>query len=96
MADLMELQMDANLATDHMLSVKRSTDLKRQWITWELGLWLHQNKADEVVANERAKILHSWEILDARVDCTKAVLEAKNSYRAAIQEGKMVWGNHFQ
>ena len=28
--DLMELQMDANLAADHMLSVKRSTDLKRQ------------------------------------------------------------------
>ena len=28
--DLMELQVAANLATDHMLSVKRSTDLKRQ------------------------------------------------------------------
>ena len=26
--NLMELQTDANLATDHMLSVKRSTDLK--------------------------------------------------------------------
>ena len=30
MVDLMELQMDANLAANHMLSVKRSTDLKRQ------------------------------------------------------------------
>ena len=30
MVDLTELQTDANLATDHMLSVKRSTDLKRQ------------------------------------------------------------------
>ena len=30
MVDLTELQMDANLAADHMLSVKRSTDLKRQ------------------------------------------------------------------
>ena len=28
--DLMELQTDGNLATDHMLSVKRSMDLKRQ------------------------------------------------------------------
>ena len=30
MVDLTELQMDANLAADHMLSIKRSTDLKRQ------------------------------------------------------------------
>ena len=28
--DLMELQTDANLAADHMLSMKRFTDLKRQ------------------------------------------------------------------
>ena len=32
----------------------------------------------------------------SKVDCTKAVLEAKNSYMAAIQEAKMVWGNQFQ
>ena len=38
MVDLMELRMDAKLAADHMLSVKRSMDLKRQQITWELGL----------------------------------------------------------
>ena len=30
MVDLMELRMDANLAANHMLSVKRSMDLKRQ------------------------------------------------------------------
>ena len=30
MVDLTELQMDTNLATYHMLSVKRSTDLKKQ------------------------------------------------------------------
>ena len=29
MADLTELQGDANLAADHMLSIKRSTDLQR-------------------------------------------------------------------
>ena len=34
MVDLMELQMDTNLAGNHILSVKRSTDLKRQQITW--------------------------------------------------------------
>ena len=36
MVDLTELQMDANLAADHMISVKRSTDLKRQKVIWEL------------------------------------------------------------
>ena len=59
MVDLTELQMDANLAVDHMLSVKRSMDLKRQQITWELGLQLCQNEANEAAANERAKILCS-------------------------------------
>ena len=40
MVDLTELKMDANLAADHILSIKRSTDLKRQRIIWELGLQL--------------------------------------------------------
>ena len=42
-----------------MLSVKRSTDLKRQWVIWELGVLLHQNEAKEAAANEKAKVLHS-------------------------------------
>ena len=58
-ADPTELQEDANLAADHMLSIKKSTDLKRQQIIWELGLQLHQNKAKEAVANKKAKVLHS-------------------------------------
>ena len=91
--DLTELQMDANLAADHMLSVKRSTDLKRQQVIWELGLQLHQNKAKEAAANEKAKVLHLQEVLDAKVDCTKAVLEAKYNYRVAVQEAKMIRGN---
>ena len=96
MVDLTELQTNANLAANHMLSVKRPTDLKRQKIIWELGLQLHQNEAKEAAANERAKILHSQEILDAKVDCAKAVLEDKYRYRVAIQEAKMIWGNQFQ
>ena len=51
-------------------------------------LQLHQNKAKEAVANEKAKVLHSQEVLDTKVDCTKAVLEAKYNYRAARQEGQ--------
>ena len=96
MADLMELQGDTNLAADHMLSIKRSMDLQREWIRWELGLQLCQNEAKEAVANEEAKVLHSHRVLDAKVDCAKAVLEAKYSYRAAIQEAKMIWGNCLQ
>ena len=37
MVDLMELQEDANLAANYMLSVKRSSDLKRQWPIQEFG-----------------------------------------------------------
>ena len=33
--DLTELQADANLAANHMLSIKRSLDLKRQWAIWD-------------------------------------------------------------
>ena len=94
--DLTELQMDANLAADHMLSVKRSTDLKRQWVIWELGVLLCWNKAEEAASNEKAKVVHSWEVLDAKVDCAKAILEAKCNYRVAIQEAKMIRGNWLQ
>ena len=59
MVDLTELKTDANLAADHMLSVKRSTDLKRQQVIWELGLELCQNEAKEAAANEKAKVLYS-------------------------------------
>ena len=90
---LTELQMDTNLAANHLLSVKRSMDLKRQQVIWELGLQLCQNEANEAAANERAKVLHSQEVLDAKVDCAKAVLEAKYNYRVAVQEAKMMRGN---
>ena len=96
MVDLMELKTDINLAADHILSIKRSMDLKRQQIIWELGLQLHQNEANEAVANEKAKVLHLCGVLDAKVDCAKAVLEAKHSYRVAIQEAKMIRGNRLQ
>ena len=96
MVELMELQMDANLAANHMLSVKRSIDLKRQQVIWELGVLLHQNKAKETASNEKAKVVHLWEVLDAKVDCAKAILEAKCNYRVAIQEAKMIRDNQLQ
>ena len=94
--DLMELQADTNLATNHMLSVKRSLDLKRQQVIWELGALLHQHEAKEAGANERARVHHSLEVLNAKVDCTKVVMEAKYNYRVAIQEAKTIRGNWLQ
>ena len=96
MADLTELQGDANLAADHMVSIKRSMDLQRQQIRWELGLQLCQNEAKDAAANKKAKVLHSCGVLDTKVGCTKEVLEAKYSYRAAVQEAKTIWGNCLQ
>ena len=83
-ADLTELQENANLAVDHMLLVQRSTDLRRQWVVWELGVLLHWNEAEEAAANERARVHHSQGVLNAKVECTKTVMEAKYKYRTAI------------
>ena len=91
--DPTELQTDAKIANDHMLHVKRSIDLKRQWVIWELGLLLHQNEVKEAASIEKAKVVHSREVLDAKVDCAKSVLEAKCNYRVAVQEDKMFRGN---
>ena len=84
MVDLMELQADANLATNYMLSVKRSSDLQRQWAIQEFEALLHQQEAKEATANEKAKIIHSRKDLDAKVRYTKVVMKAKYNYRMAI------------
>ena len=83
-----ELQEDANLAANYMLSVKMSSDLKRQQAIWEFEALLHQEKAKEAAANEKAKIIHSRKNLDAKVGCAKAVMEAKYNYQMAIQEAR--------
>ena len=75
--DPMEL---ANRATDNMLHLKMSTDLKRQRVIWELGVLLHQSEVDEAASVAEAKVFHSWEVLDARVGCSRSVLEAKCNY----------------
>ena len=67
--DLPELQANANLAVNHMLSIKRSSDLKRQWAIWDFEVLLHQREAEEATANEKAKIVHSRKDLNARVKC---------------------------
>ena len=40
--DLPELHADAHLAINHMLSVRRSSELERQWAIWDYKASLHQ------------------------------------------------------
>ena len=96
MVDLTELQADANLAANYMLSVKRSSDLQRQWAIWEFKVLLHQQEAKEAVANEKAKIIHSRKDLHAKVGCAKAGMKAKYNYRMAIQEARIIRCNQLQ
>ena len=65
--DLLELQADAHLAINHMLSIKRSSDLKRQWAIRDFEALLHQQEAEAAAAYERAKTIHSKKDLQARV-----------------------------
>ena len=88
--DLTELQADANLAANYMLSVKRSSDLERQWAIWDFEVSLYHQEAKEAVANERAKVVHSRKDLNAKVRCVKAVMKAKYDYRMAVQEARMI------
>ena len=90
MIDLTELQADANLAANHMLSIKMSSDLERQWEIWHFEVLLHQQEAKEAAANDRAKIVHSRKDLNAKVKCTKAVMKAKYDCQLAIQEARMI------
>ena len=85
MMDLSELQVDANLAVNQMLSIKRSLDLERQWAIWDFEASLHQQEAEEATTNERPRILHSRNDLNA-----KAVMKAKYEYRVAIQEARVI------
>ena len=63
-----------------MLHLKRSTDLKRQRVIWELGVLLHQSEVNEAASVAKAKVVHLWEVLDAKVGCSRSVLEAKCNY----------------
>ena len=79
-----------------MLSVKRSSDLKRQQAIWELEVLLCHHKAEEAAANEKAKIIHSRRTLYTKVGCTKVVMEAKYNYRVTIQEAKTIRSKQLQ
>ena len=88
--DLPELPADANLAVNHMLSIKRSLDLERQQAIQDFKALLDQQEAEEAAANERAKIVHLRKDLYTRMKCTKVVMKAKYDYRVAIQEARAI------
>ena len=91
--DLTGLQEDANLAANYMLSVKRSLDLKRQQAIQNFDASLCQEEAKEATTNKKAKIIHSRKNLNTKVECTKAVMEAKYNYSMAMQEARMIRSN---
>ena len=94
--DLLELQANTHLALNHMLSIKRSLDLKRQQAIWDFEVSLHQQEAEAAAANERAKIVHLRKDLQATVKCTKAVMRAKYDYRMAVQEAWAIRCNELE
>ena len=94
--DLPELQANAHLAINHMLSIRRSLELKSQWVIWDFKASLHQREAETDAANERAKIVHSRKDLQARVKCAKVVMRAKYNYRVAVQEARAIWCNELE
>ena len=94
--DLLELQSDANQAANYMLSVKRSLDVKRQWVIRDFEASLCQWEAKEATSNERAKIVHSRKDLNAKVKCTQVVMKAKSDYQMTIQEARTIRCNELQ
>ena len=71
MVDLMELQADANLAANYMLSVERSSDLQRQQAIQEFEASLHQQEAEEATASEKAKLSIQGRTLMPRWDAPR-------------------------
>ena len=88
--DLPKLQADTNLAVNHMLSIKRSSDLKRHWAIQDFEASLHQQEGEEATANERGKFAHLRKDLNTKMKCAKAVMKAKYDYRMAIQEARAI------
>ena len=96
MMDLSELQADANMVVNQMLSIKGSLDLDRQWAIQDFEVLLKQWEAEEAAANKRARIVHSRSDLNAKVKCTKVVMKAKYEYRVAIQEARVTSCNKLE
>ena len=67
--DPSELQANANRAIDSMLHLKRSLDVKRQRVSWELGVLLCQNKSQGAALIAAAKTIYSHAITEVKNHC---------------------------
>ena len=94
--DLSELQADANMAVNQMLSIKRSSDLDRQWAIQDFQASLCQQEAEEAAANEKDRTVHSRNDLNTKVKCAKAVMKVKYEYRVAVQEARVTRCNELE
>ena len=88
MMDLPELQANANMVVNQMLSIKRSSDFNWQWAIWDFEALLKQWEAKEAATNKRARIVHSRSDLSAKIRCAKAVMKAKYEYWVVVQEAR--------
>ena len=71
--DLLELQANTNRAIDNMLHLRRSLDIKRQRVAWELGILLCQNKSKAATSIAAAKAIYSQLALEVKINCRVAV-----------------------
>ena len=94
--DFLEIQANANLAINHMLSIKRSSGLKRQQAIWDFEASLCQQEAETAATNEKAKIICLRKDLQAKVKCAMVVMRAKYNYRVALQEARTIWCNKLE
>ena len=83
--DPSDLQANANKAIDKMLHLKRSLDIKRQRVTWELGVLLHQNESQGAASITAAKAVYSEAVLEAKTSFQVTVMEAKTTRCCSIQ-----------
>ena len=88
MMDFPELQANANMAVNQMLSIKRSSDFNWQWAIWDFEALLKQWEAEEAAAKERARIVHSRSDLSIKVKCAKVVMKVKYEYWVVVQEAR--------
>ena len=54
--DLLELQASTHLAINHMLSIKRSSELKRQWEIWDLRCHCTSGKLKQLLPMKEPRL----------------------------------------
>ena len=79
--DLLELQANTNRAIDNMLHLRRSLDIKRQRVAWELGILLCQNKSKAATSIAAAKAIYSQLALEVKIKLQSSCQGGQGSQR---------------